>query len=176
MPTGPLPIVVKATAAGAKPASERARVRIPELVPELQVHPAAQTVPELTDGQPTLVPISVRLVPARDFRGGTVTLSYDASVLEPLYVSRGEGFVEQGRLLSPWSAGRRHEGRIEDIGGERAGAPALNVAEATLFTVVFMAKQPGEVAISLEPTSMLAAGGEGGYRVVGGMIVVEPSE
>lgn len=176
MPTGLLPIVVKATAAGAKPASDRARVRVPELVPELRVHPAAQSVPELTDGQPTLVPISVRLVPAREFRGGTVTLSYDASLLEPLYVSRGEGFVEQGRLLSPWSAGRRHDGRIADIGGERAGAPALNVAEATLFTVVFMVKQPGEAAISLEPTSMLAAGGEAGYRVVNGRIVVEPSE
>ncbi|HUU53536.1 MAG TPA: cohesin domain-containing protein [Armatimonadota bacterium] len=176
IPTGPLPISVRATAAGAKPASDRVRIHVPELVPELRVHPAVQTVPELTDGEPTLVPISVRLVPARDFRGATVTVNYDGSVLEPLYVSRGEGFVEEGRLLSPWSAGRRYDGQLADVGGERSGAPALRVAEATLFTVVFMVKQPGEAAITLEPTSVLAAGGEGGYRVVDGAIVVEASE
>ncbi len=45
--------------------------------------------------------------------------------------------------------------RLIDVGGERSDAPALNVPEVTLFTVVFMVKSPGESAISLEQTSLL---------------------
>ncbi len=177
LPTGQLAITVHATAAGAKPAKARHVVDVPQLTPELRVHPPAQTVPALTDGQPTLVPVSIRLVPARDFTGAHVSVNYNPSVLEPLYVSRGEGFAHAGRLLSPWSAGRWRGGWIENIGGERADAPPLSVAEATLFTIVFMVKEPGESAIGLEPTAVFAAGGaEASYRVVDGHVVVSPAD
>jgi hypothetical protein len=177
LPTGKLALTVHATAAGAKPAKARRSVDVPRLTPELRVHPPAQTVPALTDGQPTLVPVSIRLVPARDLAGARVSVNYNASVLEPLYVSRGEGFVHAGRLLSPWSAGRMRGGCIADIGGERGGAPPLNVAETTLFTIVFMVRGPGESAISLEPTSVFTAtGAEASYRAVEGHIVVSPAK
>jgi hypothetical protein len=176
LPTGELPITLKATAAGAKLASARCVVVVPRLTPELRVHPPSQSVPLLTDGQPTMVPVAVKLVPAREFIGARVTLSYDPTIVEPLYVSRGEGFVEAGRLLSPWSAGRATAGIISDIGGERGDAPALNAAEVTLFTVVFMAKQLGETDIALEATAMTSAGGISGLRVVNGTISVQPAE
>jgi hypothetical protein len=174
LPTGELPLTLKATAAGAKPASGRCLVLVPRLTPELRVHPAAQSVPLLTDGQPTLVPVAVKLVPARDFAGARVSLSYDPNVVEPLYVSRGEAFVEAGRLLSPWSGGRSATGLIADIGGERNDAPALSAAEVTLFTVVFMVKEPGETAITLAPTALTSAGGLRDLRTIVGAISVQP--
>jgi hypothetical protein len=176
LPTGELPITLKATAAGAKTTSGRCVVLVPRLTPELRVHPAAQSVPLLTDGQPTMVPVAVKLVPARDFAGARVSLSYDPNVIEPLYVSRGEAFVEAGRLLSPWSAGRNSAGMIADIGGERTDAPAVSAAEVTLFTVVFMVKDAGETAIVIEPTAMASAGGMPELRVVNGTISVQQTE
>jgi hypothetical protein len=176
LPTCELPITLKATAAGARPASGRCVVLVPRLTPELRVHPAAQSVPLLTDGQPTMVPVAVKLVPARDFTGARVSLSYDPNVIEPLYVSRGEAFVEAGRLLSPWSAGRNSGGMIADIGGERTDAPSVSAAEVTLFTVVFMVKDAGETAIVLEPTAMASAGGMSELRVVNGTIAVQQTE
>jgi len=176
LPTGELPITLKATAAGAKPASGRCVVLVPRLTPELRVHPAAQSVPLLTDGQPTMVPVAVKLVPARDFAGARVSLSYDPNVIEPLYVSRGEAFVEAGRLLSPWSGGRHSSGMIADIGGERTDAPTVSAAEVTLFTVVFMVRGAGETAIVIEPTAMASAGGMPELRVVNGTISVEQTE
>jgi hypothetical protein len=176
LPTGDLPITLKATAAGAKPASDRCVVAVPRLTPELRVHPAAQSVPMLTDGQPTMVPVAVKLVPARDFAGARISLRYDPAVVEPLYVSRGEGFVDAGRLLSPWSGGRNSDGMIAEIGGERTGAPALNAAEVTLFTVVFMVKQAGETAITLEPSAVMSASGASDLRIVNGKVSVQQAE
>jgi len=177
LPTGRLPISVEATAGGAQPARAQHVVTVPRLTPEIRVYPADQTVPLTTDYQPTLLPIAVKLVPARDFVAARLSLSYDPAIIEPLYVSRGEAFVEAGRLLSPWSAGRQRLGAIIDIGGERTDAPALNLPEVTLFTIVFMVKQPGETAISLDPASLLSADtGELAYRAVPGRVIVEPTE
>ena len=174
LPAGDLTASVKATAAGAKPAEARRAIAVPWLTPELRVYPAEQSVPVTTDGQPTLVPIAVRLAPAREFTGGRVTVSYDSAVLEPLYVSRGEAFVDAGRLLSPWSAGVMQEGRVVGIGGERSEAPALNLPEATMFTIVFMVRASGETAIALEETSLLGTMGKAvKHRAVGGHIRVE---
>jgi hypothetical protein len=177
LPTGRLPLSVEATAAGARPERVERVVSVPRLTPEFRVYPADQTVPLTTDYQPTLLPIAVKLVPARDFVGARLSLSYDPAVLEPLYISRGQAFVEAGRLLSPWSAGRQRLGRIADIGGERADAPALNLPEVTLFTIVFMVKQPGEAVISLEPTSLLSSyADEVDCRTAPGRVIVEPTE
>jgi hypothetical protein len=177
LPTGNLGIAVRATAAGAEPVEATRAVSVPALTPELRVYPADQTVPEATDGRPTLLPISIKLVPAREFLGCTLSLSYDSTVLEPLYVSRGEAFVESGRLLSPWSAGRTRDGRIADIGGERREAPLLNAPETTLFTIVFVVEGPGETSVSLAPGPLLGADGrEMDCRVVGGHITVQAME
>jgi hypothetical protein len=177
LPTGRLPLSVRATAAGARPATARTHVTVPRLTPEVRVYPAGQSVPDLTDGQPTLVPVAVKLVPARDFLGARLSLSYDPEVIEPLYLSRGEAFVEEGRLLSPWSAGRGTPGGITNIGGERSDAPALSVAEVNLFTVVFMVRAPGETDISLEATSIRSSDGEEiEHRAVGGHITAQPTE
>jgi hypothetical protein len=177
LPTGRLPLSVEATAGGAQPARAQHVVTVPRLTPEIRVYPADQTVPLATDYQPTLLPIAVKLVPARDFVAAHLSLSYDPAIIEPLYVSRGEAFVEAGRLLSPWSAGRQQLGVITDIGGQRTDAPALNLPEVNLFTIVFMVKQPGETLISLEPTSLLSADtGEVACRAVPGRVIVEPTE
>lgn len=152
-------------------------VSVPELTPELRVLPAEQAVPLSTDGKPTLVPLVVKLAPARQFVGCQLSLTYDPAVIEPLYVSRGEAFVEAGRLLSPWSAGQTGEGRISGLGGERREAPALSAPEVTLFTVVFMAKAPGETALALEPTSLLGSGSrQMDFRVVGAHVTVRVEE
>ncbi len=177
MPTGDLPVKVIATAAGAKPVEGTTVVSVPELTPEFRAYPPQQTVPALTDGKPTLIPISVKLAPARQFLGCRVTVSYDPAVVEPLYVSRGEAFVEAGRLLSPWSEGRREEGRSVEIGGERQGAPLLSAPETTLFTIVFLARGAGETAVALEPSALLGFGRrEMLFRVVGGRVTVQKTE
>jgi len=174
MPTGDLPVIAKATAAGARLAEARRMVSVPWLTPEIRVYPASQSVPASTDGQPTLIPIAVRLAPAREFTGSRITITYDATILEPLYVSRGEAFVDAGRLLSPWSGGVTQSDRLIDIGGERSDAPALNVPEATLFTVVFMVKSPGESVISFEQTSLLGlARKPAAHRAISGKVKVE---
>jgi hypothetical protein len=177
LPTGRLPVSVKVTAGGARPATAHTRVDVPRLTPEIRVHPADQAVPELTDGEPTLVPVSVKLVPARDFHGAEVSLSYDPDVIDVLYVSRGEAFVEGGRLLSPWSKGRIEPGIIAGIGGAREGAEALNVAEVNLFTVVFMVEAAGETDIALEVASVRSSDGtEIKRRAVGGHVIVQSTE
>ena len=177
LPTGELTVKVKGTAAGAKPVEVTSVVSVPELTPEFRIYPQRQTVPALTDGKPTLIPIAVKLAPARQFLGSRVSVSYDPMVLEPLYVSRGEAFVDAGRLLSPWSEGRREEGRIVGMGGERQGAPLLNAPETTLFTIVFLATSAGETEVVLEPTSLLSVGGtEVPFRVVGGHVAVQTME
>lgn len=177
LPTGRLPLSVEATAAGARPTLAEHQVTVPRLTPELRVYPADQTVPLATDYQPTLLPIAVKLVPAREFRGARLSLRYDASILEPLYASRGEAFVEAGRLLSPWSAGRQSPGVIADIGGERNDAPALNLPAVTLLTVVFMVKQPGETIISVEPISLFSSdAGAAECRALSGRVIVQPME
>ncbi|MBN1458364.1 MAG: hypothetical protein JXA57_02425 [Armatimonadetes bacterium] len=172
-PTGNLRFTLHASAAGAQAIKESAAVTIPELTPELRVHPAVQTVPATTDYQPTLVPVAVKLVPTRDFTGAKISLTYDPAVLDLLYVSRGEAFVDGGRLLSPWSAGRSISGRVENIGGERIDAPPLSAAEVTLFTAVFMVQQPGETDIVLEPTLLTAASDQPAFRLVNGHVTVK---
>lgn len=177
LPAGDLTISATASAAGAEQVEARRAVSIPWLTPELRVYPAEQSVPVTTDGQPTMVPIAIRLAPAREFTGGRVTIAYDPAVVEPLYVSRGEAFVDAGRLLSPWSAGLTKEDRVVGVGGARADAPALNLPEATMFTVVFVTKAPGETAVMLAETSLLGAGGKPmTHRVVAGHLRVEETD
>lgn len=177
LPTGKLTVKVKAVAAGAKPTSAAARVVVPELTPEFRVYPPSQTVPARTDGKPTMIPISVKLAPARRFFGCRVTVGYDPAVLEPLYVSRGEAFVDAGKLLSPWSEGRKQQGRLVGIGGERRGAPALNVPETTLFTIVFIARGEGETAVTVEPAGLFdPEGNDMPFRVVEGHVKVQTAE
>jgi len=177
LPAGRLALEARASAAGAKPVSVKHAVLVPELTPEIRVHPAAQAVPLLTDGKPTLVPIAVQLAPARRFVGCRVSVGFDPTVLEPLYVSRGEAFVEGGRLLSPWSAGQMEQGRIAAAGGERGDAPPLSVPETTLFTIVFIARGPGVSEIALEPEALTGEQGAGtALRVVGGQVSVKGVE
>lgn len=176
LPAGELTLTAKATAAGAKSATGKAVVVVPKLTPELRVYPAKQTVPALTDGEPTLIPVAVKLVPARDFTGAKVSVGYDPAIVEPLYLSRGDAFVESGKLLSPWSAGKTTPGLITDIGGERTGAPAINAAELTLFTVVFLVKDIGQTGLAVEASAMKSAGGIADLRVVNGSITVEATE
>ena len=177
LPTGDLAVKVKAAAAGAKPVEATSAISVPELTPEFRVYPQRQTVPAITDGKPTLIPIAVKLAPARQLLACRVTVSYDPAVLEPLYVSRGEAFVDAGRLLSPWSEGRREEGRIIEIGGERQAAPLLSAPETTLFTIVFLARSAGETEVMLEPTSLLSSDRtEVPFRVVAGHVTVQTAE
>ena len=177
LPTGKLGFSVTASAAGAKPVTAEWQVTVPRLTPEFRVFPDDQTVPAFTDGEPTLVPVSVRLAPARNFRGARASITYDAAVLEPLYVSRGEAFVDEGRLLSPWSGGRVEPNAIANIGGERSDAPLLNGPEITLFTVVFMVRGGGEAVIALQSTELF---GEDNrpveHRVLPGRVAVRATE
>jgi hypothetical protein len=177
MPTGELPISVRVTAAGAKPVEAGCTVRVPWLTPELRVYPADQTVPLVTDNQPTLVPIAVKVAPARELLGARLSIRYDPTVLELLYVSRGDAFVDSGRLLSPWSAGRAEPGYIADVGGRREEAPLLSAPEVTLFTVVFMAKAPGASDLFLESASLLGPDGrEVDHRILAGRVEVRSTE
>jgi hypothetical protein len=176
-PAGELALTVRASAAGAKPATAKHVVLAPELTPEIRVHPAEQAVPLLTDGKPTLVPVVVQLAPAREFLGCRVSVSFDPSVVVPLYIARGEAFVEGGRLLSPWSAGQAEQGRISGIGGERGEAPALNAPEAALFTVVFMTRGTGQSEVGLELESVAGRpGGRSSFRILAGEVTVKAME
>ena len=177
LPTGDLALAVKATAGGAKPVAAKHVVQVPLLTPELRVYPATQAVPQLTDDEPTLIPVDVIVAPAREFVGVKVSLRYDPAVLEPLFVRRGEAFVEAGRLLAPWSVGRVQDGLVAEVSGTRSDALPLNLPEAQVVQVVFMAKGPGESALTLENTVLWGAGGrEMAHRVVAGRITVKAME
>jgi hypothetical protein len=177
LPSGKLAYSLLATAAGAKGAKATGGVLVPELTPELRVYPAEQVVPLTTDGSSTLLPIAVKLAPARNFFSSRLSLNYDPAILEPLYVSRGEAFVEGGRLLSPWSAGKIVDGTILQMGGERKDATLLNSPETALFTVVFMVKAAGECKITLTD-SLLLTGPEQvqQHRLINGHIIVKKME
>ncbi len=177
-PTGDLPVTVSATAAGAKAAQAGQTVTVPLLTPELRVYPAEQTVPlKNEDGEPTLVPIDIVLAPARDFVGVKVSLRYDPAVLEPLYVRRGEAFVDEGRLLAPWSVGHAGKGLLADIGGQRTDAPALNVPEVQICRVIFIARGTGETELALESSTMTGSKGRTiEHRLVAGKVTVKALE
>jgi|GEM_PF-6525906 len=177
LPSGKLIYSVLATAAGAKGAKAAGTVLVPELTSELRIYPAEQVVPLNTDGSPTLLPIAVKLAPARNFFGTRLSLNYDPAILEPLYISRGDAFVDGGRLLSPWSAGKMVDGTILQMGGERKDAPLLNSPETALFTVVFMVKAAGESKITL--TDSLLLGGQEQvqqHRLINGRTIVKQTE
>jgi hypothetical protein len=177
LPSGKLAYTLLATAAGAKGAKATGAVLVPELTSELRIYPAEQVVPLTTDSSPTLLPIAVKLAPARNFFGARLSLNYDPAMLEPLYVSRGEAFVDEGRLLSPWSAGRISDGAIIQVGGERKDAPLLDSPETALFTVVFKVRAAGESKITLTD-SLLLGGGEQvqQHRLINGHIIVTQTE
>jgi hypothetical protein len=69
------------------------------------------------------------------------------------------------------------DGLVAGVSGGRTEAPALNLPEAQVMQVVFMAKGPGESALTLEETVMWGAGGkEMAHRVVAGRITVKARE
>ena len=177
MPTGKLTLSVTASAAGAEEARASRSVQVPWLTPELRVYPAEQRVPAETDGQPTLVPIAVKLAPAREFFGARISLRWDPTVLDLLYVSRGEAFVHEGRLLSPWSGGRAGHGQVVGVGGERSEAPVLNSPEATLFTLVFVVKGQGDTVVEISESSLVGGNGQQvEHKIMNGRLSVAAME
>jgi len=159
---GQLSCRVTAESPVAKPASAEAAISVPLLTPEVRFFPENQTVPLIVGGKPAIIPIEVRLSPAREFFGARFTITYDPKVIEPLSTSRGVAFVEEGKLLSPWRSGviDRGAGVISQVEGLRNDAPPLTVLNASLITVTFRAVAPGTSALVLKEVEVLAPDGQ----------------
>lgn len=158
---GPLTYKVAAESPAAKPAAAEGAISVPMLTPEVRFFPEAQTVPLVVDGKPGIIPIEVRLSPAREFFGARFTITYDPKVIEPLFSSRGVAFVEEGKLLSPWRSGNidRGAGVIAQVEGLRGDAPPLTMLNASLITVTFHAVAPGTSPLVLKDVEVLGPGG-----------------
>jgi hypothetical protein len=158
---GSLAYQVTADSPAAKPVKAQGKISVPMLTPELRFFPEVQTVPLTVDGRAAIIPVQVRLSPAREFYGARFTITYDPKVIEPLFTSRGEAFVEQGRLLSPWRSGAidRAAGVIAQIEGLRSEAPPLTILNANLITVTFRAVAPGTSPLVLKDVEVLGPDG-----------------
>lgn len=162
----------------AKSASAQASIHVPMLTPELRFFPETQAVPLTVNGRAAIIPVEVRLSPARDFYGARFSISYDPKVIEPLFTSRGVAFVEQGRLLSPWRSGTIDEGAglIAKVEGLRNDAPTLTMLDASLFTVTFRAVAPGTSPLVLKEVEVLGPGGSKiEFKQFKGSVTVAPA-
>jgi hypothetical protein len=157
-----LTLTANADAPRAKSCTAMAAIDVPAVDPEVHFLPEAQTVPLTVDGRSAIIPVEVRLSPAREFYGARFAITYDPKVIEPLFTSRGEAFMDQGRLLSPWRSGviDRGAGVIAQIEGLRSDAPPLTVLNASLITVTFRAVAPGTSPLVLKEVEVLAPDGQ----------------
>jgi hypothetical protein len=175
---GELAVKVTAESPVAKPGSGQATIAVPMLTPEMRFFPEAQTVPLTVDGKPAIIPIEVRLSPAREFFGARFTITYDPKVIEPLFTSRGVAFVDEGKLLSPWQSGvvDRAAGTIAEIAGLRNEAPPLTMLNASLITVTFRAVAPGTSPLVLKDVEVLGPdGGKIEFEQFDGSVTVAPT-
>ena len=175
---GTLAYQVSAESPVAKPAQAEAAISVPMLTPELRFFPEAQTVPLKVNGEAAIIPIEVRLSPAREFYGARFTMTYDPKVIEPLFTSRGVAFVEQGKLLSPWNSGAidHAAGVIGRVEGLRDDAPGLTMLDASLFTVTFRAVAPGTSPLVLKEVEVLGTGGAKiEFKQFDGAVTVAPA-
>jgi len=175
---GTLSYQVSAESPVAKPAQAEASVSVPMLTPELRFFPETQTVPLTVDGRAAIIPIEVRLSPAREFYGARFTMTYDPKVIEPLFTSRGVAFVEQGKLLSPWNSGAidHQKGVIARVEGLRSDAPPLTILNASLITVTFRAVAPGTSPLVLKEVEVLGSDGKAiEFKQFDGAVTVAPA-
>lgn len=158
---GSLTYAVTAESPVTRPAKAEGAISVPTLTPELRFYPEAQTVPLTVDGRSAIIPVEVRLSPAREFYGARFTITYDPKVIEPLFTSRGAAFVEQGKLLSPWRSGAidNAAGVIAQVEGLRSDAPPLTMLDASLITVTFRAVAPGTSPLVLKEVEVLGPDG-----------------
>ncbi|UCH35370.1 MAG: hypothetical protein JSV65_03190 [Armatimonadota bacterium] len=164
------------------PSAEAARaekvISVPMLTPELRFFPEGHTVPLQVDGRSAVIPIEVRLSPAREFHAARFTITYDPKVIEPLFTSRGEAFVDAGRLLSPWRSGAidRENGVIAGVEGLRTDAAPLTVLNAGLVTVTFRAIAPGTSPLTLKDAEVFGPDGRPiEFKQFDGSVTVAPS-
>jgi hypothetical protein len=178
LPVGSLTAEVSADAPRAEVVTTKAAITVPPINPELRFFPEAQTVPLTVYGMTAIIPVEIRLSPAREFYGARFTMTYDPKVIEPLFTSRGVAFIEQGKLLSPWNSGAVDytAGVIGPVEGRRGDAPALTMLNASLFTVTFRAVAPGKSPLVLKEVQLLETGGaKTKFKQFDGAVTVAPS-
>ena len=129
---------------------------------QLQFTPAAQRVPLITDGMPTVIPIQVNLSPAENFRGTRMVVKYDPAIVRPLgdpfSALRGRAFTENGKLLE-WSVDDSTDGTLI-ITGNRNNATPITQAEANLAIIKFLAVGVGKSELHFEKSVLLGEKGE----------------
>jgi hypothetical protein len=175
---GALSYQIAAESPVAKPARAESSISVPMLTPELRFFPESQTVPLRVNGEAAIIPIEIRLSPARDFFGARFTISYDPKVIEPLFTSRGAAFVDEGKLLSPWRSGTvdHVQGVIAQVEGLRNDAPALTMLNASLITVTFRAVAPGTSPLVLKEVEVLGPDGKAiEFKQFDGAVTVAPA-
>jgi len=114
--------------------------------------PRAQSVPVVTNGLPTIIPMQVNLLPAVDFFGVRFIVKYDLNIVVPLGnpfgVLRGRAFVENSKLLV-WTFDDSVDGVIT-ITGKRLDTAPLTQAEINLATIKFRTVNAGKCVLKLE--------------------------
>jgi len=130
--------------------------------PTLQFSPATQSVPQMTNGMTTIIPIQLNLSPAVDLHGVRFVVKYNPNVIRPLGdpfgVLRGRAFVENGRLLE-WTFDDSEDGTIV-ITGKRLNATAVTQAEANLAIIKFRTVGTGKADLKFEKAALLNDKGE----------------
>jgi hypothetical protein len=126
----------------------------------LQFTPSAQTLPLLSNGQPTVIPMQVSVTPAEALAGVRLTIVYDPKVLKAFDISRGRAFVEDGALLPDWSYTLDGAGPGTIVIRATRGVNfPLTQAEAHVATIKFYAVAAGNCDVrALEALALSDAG------------------
>ncbi len=129
---------------------------------QLQFTPATQSVPLITNGLPTTIPIQLNLSPAENFRGMRLVVKYNPAVVRPLgdpfSALRGRAFTENGKLLE-WSCDDSEDGTLI-ITGNRLKALPITQAEANLAVIKFLAVGAGKSELHFEKSVLIGDKGE----------------
>ncbi|OPZ85046.1 MAG: hypothetical protein BWY76_01585 [bacterium ADurb.Bin429] len=150
------------------------QIHVPTM--KLRVQPGAQQVPVKTNRMPTIIPIQLNLSPVENFAGARVVVMFDPAVIRPLNVTRGPGFMEDGRLLAGWDVDDTDidNGKLV-ITGLRTNAGHLTQAEINLAVIAFRSVAPGKSPVTLREAVLLdGAGKETPLEVLNGEITVVP--
>ncbi|WP_408956075.1 cohesin domain-containing protein [Natroniella sp. ANB-PHB2] len=143
MVSGQLPYIVEVSSDNASNRVKKRTISLPSLEPKAEFE-----VFDLEDGfeEGDYLTVEVKLNNLISFYRGSFDIGYNDDVLEPIYVSRGNLFVEDGALLS-WNSAEidRGEAKIKGVSGVLDSARSIK--SETFAQIHFRVKSPEELGL-----------------------------
>ncbi|MCK8817703.1 NEW3 domain-containing protein [Natroniella sulfidigena] len=143
MVSGELPYIVEVSSDNASNRISKKEISLPSLESKAEFE-----VLDLEEGfeEGDYLTVEVKLNNLISFYRGSFDIGYNDDVLEPIYISRGNLFVESGDLLS-WNSPEidREEAKIEGVSGALDAARSLD--SETFAQLHFRVKSHGELGL-----------------------------